>query len=70
MQHELHARPNVLQVHQQVPCLLHDPGLDRVLGGAKDLDAAGAVLDGGQDIDLGAVEQVGREESSATIPCA
>jgi len=33
-----------------------------VLGGAEDANAAGAVLDGGQDIDLGAVEQVGGEE--------
>jgi len=33
-----------------------------VPGGSEDPDAAGAVLDGGQDVDLGAVEQVGGEE--------
>jgi hypothetical protein len=33
-----------------------------MLGGAKDPDAARAVLDDGQDIDLGAVAQVGGEE--------
>jgi hypothetical protein len=41
-----------------------------MLGGAKDPDAAGAVLDDGQDIDPGAVEQAGGEQSSARIPCA
>ena len=68
MQHELHPRPGVLRVDQQVPCLLHYPGLDGVLGGAKDPDAAGAVLDDGQDIDLGAVEQVGGEEVQRQDP--
>jgi hypothetical protein len=33
-----------------------------MLGGSEDLDAAGAVLDDGQDVDLRAVEQVGGEE--------
>jgi hypothetical protein len=70
MQHEPHSRPGVFQVHQQVPCLLHDPGLDGVLGGAKDPDAAGAVLDDSQDIDLGSVEQVGGEEVQRQDPCA
>jgi hypothetical protein len=62
MQHELHPRPGVLQVHEQVPCLLHHPGLDRMLGGAQNPYAAGAVLDHGKDIDPGSVEQVGGEE--------
>ena len=54
----------------QVPCLLHDPRLDRVLGGAEDPDAAGAMLDRGQDVDFRAVEEIGGEKSSARIPCA
>jgi hypothetical protein len=62
MQHELHPRSGVLQVHEQVPGLLHHPGLDRMLGGAQNPYAAGAVLDHGKDVDLGAVEQVGGEE--------
>jgi hypothetical protein len=68
MQRELHLRPGVLQVHEQVASLLDDPGLDGVLGGAEDANAAGAVLDGGQDIDLGAVEQVGGEEVQRQDP--
>jgi hypothetical protein len=39
-----------------------------VLGDAEDPDAAGAVLDDGQDIDLGAVEQVGGEEVQRQDP--
>jgi hypothetical protein len=39
-----------------------DPGLDRVLGGAENPDAAGAMLDCGQDVDLRAVEEIGGEE--------
>jgi len=42
--------------------LLHDPGLDGVFGGAEDPDLAVAVFDGGQDVDFGAVEQVGGAE--------
>ena len=50
MQHELHPRSGVLQVHEQVPGLLHHPGLDRMLGGAQNPCAAGAVLDHGKDV--------------------
>jgi hypothetical protein len=50
------------QVHQQIPGLLHNPRLDRVLGSAKDPDAARAMLDHGQDIHLRAVEEVGGKE--------
>jgi hypothetical protein len=39
-----------------------------VLGGAEDPDPAGAVLDDGQDVDLGAVEQVGGEEVQLRDP--
>ena len=37
-------------------------------GGPEDPDAAGAVLDGGQDVDLRAVEQVGGEEVQRQDP--
>ena len=62
--------PASSQVHKQVPCLLHDPGLGRVPSGAEHRDAAGAMLDCGQDVDLRAVEEIGGEKSSARIPCA
>jgi hypothetical protein len=62
VQHELHPRPGIFQIRKQVPCLLHDPGVDRVLGGAEDPDAAGAMLDRGQDVDLRVVEEIGGEE--------
>jgi hypothetical protein len=39
-----------------------------MLGGAKDPDPAGTVLDDGQDVDLGAVEQVGGEEVQREDP--
>jgi hypothetical protein len=62
MQDELQAYPGIVQVHQQVPGLLHYPRLDRVLRGSEDPDAAGAVLDDGQDVDLRAIEEIGGEE--------
>jgi hypothetical protein len=40
---ELHSCPGIPQVHEQVPGLLDDSGLDRVLGGAQDPDAPAAV---------------------------
>jgi hypothetical protein len=55
MQHELHAHPRIVQVHQQVPGLLHYPRLNRMPGGSEDPDAASAMFDGGQDVDLRAV---------------
>src|SRR5450432_784334 len=58
---KLHAHPCIFQVHQEVPGLLHYPGLDRVLRGAKDPDPASVVLNHGQDAGLRAVEQVGGE---------
>jgi hypothetical protein len=59
-----------LQVHEQVPCLLHHPGLGRVLGGAEDPDAAGAVLDDGQTYTLAPLSRSAVKKSSARIPCA
>jgi hypothetical protein len=39
-------------------------------GDSEDADAPGGVLDHGQDISLGAIEQVSREESRARIASA
>ena len=68
MHDELDPRPGVFQVHKQVSGLLNHPGLRRVLSGAEDPDAAGAVIDDGQDVDLGAVEQDGGEEVQRQDP--
>jgi hypothetical protein len=68
VQHELHPRPGLFQVHQQIPGLLHNPRLDRVLGSAKDPDTAGAMLDHGQDMHLRAVEEIGGEEVKRQDP--
>jgi len=45
MQDELRSCPGIPQVHEQVPGMLDDPGLDRVLRGAQDPDAPVAVPD-------------------------
>jgi hypothetical protein len=58
----------IRQIHEQVPGLLHDLRLDGMLRGAQDPDAAGAVLDHGKDVDLGAVEGVGGEEVQGHDP--
>jgi hypothetical protein len=52
----------------QIPGLLSNPRLDRVLGGAEDPDAARAMLDHGQDIHLRAVEEVGGKEVKRQDP--
>jgi hypothetical protein len=52
MQHELHPRTRVLQVHEQVPGLLEGPCLDRVACDAEDPYTAGAMLDRGKNEDL------------------
>jgi len=70
MQDELHAHPCIFQVHQEVPALLHYPGLGWVRRGAQDPDPAGAVLNHGQDADLRAVEQAGGEEVRVSLPCS
>jgi hypothetical protein len=54
--------PGILQVHEQVPGLLDDSGLDRMLRGAQDPDAPAAVLDYRKDVHLRAIEQVSGEE--------
>ena len=68
MQDEIRSCPGILQVHEQVPGLLDDPGLDRVLRGAQDPDAPVAVLDHRQDVHLRAIEQVGGEEVQRQDP--
>jgi len=50
------------EVHDQVAGLLGSPFPGWMRGDSEDADAPGGVLDHGQDIGLGAVEQVGREE--------
>src|SRR5260370_16778032 len=62
MQDELHPRPHILQVHEQVPGLLDHPRRDRVPGGSEDAYPAGAVLYYGKDVDLRSLEQAGGEE--------
>ena len=52
----------VAEVHEQVAGLLGGPFPGGMQGDAEDADAPGRVLDHGQDVGLGAVEQVGREE--------
>jgi hypothetical protein len=68
MQDELHAHPRIVQVHQEVPGLLHYPGLGRVLRGAQHPDPASTVLDHGQDMNFRAVEQVSGEEVQRQDP--
>jgi hypothetical protein len=41
---------------------MYHPGLERVLRGSENPGPAATVLDDGQDVHLGAVEQVGGEE--------
>ena len=60
--HELHPLCLAAEVHDQVACLLRSPFPRRVQGDAEDSDAPGRVLDHGQDVGLGAVEQVDCEE--------
>jgi hypothetical protein len=60
----------VLQVHEQVPGLLHCPRLDRMLGSAGDPDAPGAVLDDGKDVDLSPREHAAAKKCRARILCA
>jgi len=50
------------EVHKQVAGLLRGPRSGGVQRDAEDADAPGRVLDDGQDVSPGAVEQVNREE--------
>ncbi|MGI8447350.1 MAG: hypothetical protein ACR2MP_09265 [Streptosporangiaceae bacterium] len=50
------------KIHHQVAGLLGGPFPRGVEVDAEDADAPGRVLDYGQDVGLGAVEQVDREE--------
>jgi len=60
--HELDPAGLVADVHDQVAGLLGGPFPGGVHGDAEDADAPGGVLDGGQDVGLGAAGQVGCEE--------
>src|ERR1022692_2685447 len=60
--HELDLTPLVAEVHEEVACLLGGPFPGGMQGDAEDADPPGRVLDYGQDVGLGAVEQVDREE--------
>jgi hypothetical protein len=68
VQDELHPRPGIHQVHEQVPGLLDHPRLDRMPGGSEDAYPARAVLYNGKDVDLRSVEQAGREEVQRQDP--
>jgi len=68
MQDELRSCPGIPQLHEQVPGLLDDPGLDRVLRGAQDPDAPAAVPDHRKDVCLRAIEQVNGEEVQRQDP--
>ena len=68
MQDELRLCPGIPKVHEQVPGLLDDPGLDRVLRGAQDPDAPAAVLYHREDVYLRAIEQVSGEEVQRQDP--
>src|ERR1039457_5181609 len=68
--HELDPVRLLAEVHDQVPGLLGGPFPGRMQGDSEDADAPSGVLDHGQDIGLGAVQQVGREESRARIASA
>src|SRR5690349_3066207 len=61
--HELDPVSLFAEVHEQVAGLLGGPLPGGMQGDPEDADAPGPVLDHGQDIGLGAVEQVDREES-------
>jgi len=61
-QQELDRACSFVEVHEQVPGLLRHPGVARMGGHTEDPDAAGGVLDHGQDVGGGAVEQVDGEE--------
>ena len=60
--HELDPLRLLAEVHQQVPGLLRGPLPGGMQSDPEDADAPAGVLDHGQDISLGAVEQVGGEE--------
>jgi len=60
--HELGPMRLLAEVHDQVASLLGGPFSGWVQGDSENADAPGGVLYDGQDMGLGAVEQVGGEE--------
>ena len=62
VQQELDVGAGLIEVHAQVPGLLHDPQAAGMGGGAQDPDPAGGVFDRGQHVGLRAVQQVNGEQ--------
>ena len=60
--HELDPVRLLAEVHDQVAGLLGGPRPGGMQGDSEDADAPGGVLDHGQDVGLGAVQQVGGEQ--------
>jgi hypothetical protein len=60
--HELEPVSLLGEVHEEVAGLLGGPLPGGMQGDPEDADAPGRVLDHGQDVGLGAVEQVDHEE--------
>src|ERR1022692_2624295 len=53
MQHKPRPDAGVIEIHQEVPGLLHHRGLDRVLRCSENPGPAATVFDDGQDVHLG-----------------
>jgi hypothetical protein len=60
----------LVKVHEEIAGLLSGPLPCRMQSDSQDADAPAGVLDHGQDVCMGAVEQVSGEESRATIASA
>jgi hypothetical protein len=60
--HELGLASLPIEVHKQVACLLCGPRPGGMQCQSEDADSPGHVLDHGQDIGLGAIEQLDTEE--------
>jgi hypothetical protein len=65
-----HAGVGVLQVHDQVPGHLRNPGCGGVCGGAEDADATGGVFDDGKDEQPCPVRVKVAMKSAASRACA
>jgi hypothetical protein len=68
--HECDSVRLLVKVHEEVAGLLGGPFAGWMQSDSPDADAPGGVLDHGEDVGLGAVENVGCEESRARIASA
>jgi hypothetical protein len=59
---ELHRRDVLVEVHEQVTCHLGHPRVVGMCCDAEDSVPPGRMLDYGEDVGTGAVEQINREE--------